>query len=129
MPEALLSRVVSQELDQVESLAPPKVPVGETGMWQRQIGVGEDHVVVPYEIEIQRAWRPPLAADPTALGFDDVQMREQLVGSQARLYGHHLIEVGLLRESSQWRGFLFARRREDACRGEQRDARAAKGEM
>src|SRR5215510_14663438 len=96
-------RVVTLAMARLElgDFAPPEVAVGQLRMRNGQMGLLHGTRTISHNIEIQRAWSPPLAALPASLGLDGSALREQRVGAQRGLEQHHLIQVRPLRHGTE----------------------------
>lgn len=75
-----------------------ELPEVQSRMGDGQEGVIDDPVGVEQEIEIQRAWPPPLAIDPIATtgAFDASEQSEQGEGGSAAGDHADCVEVGAL---------------------------------
>src|SRR6185436_13212494 len=78
---------------QLGDFALPEIAVRQLGMWNRQIGFPHDARSVAYDVDIQGARSPPLAALPAPLRFYRPALRQQVRRAETRFEQHHLVQI------------------------------------
>src|ERR1700694_6184354 len=89
----------------------PEVPVGQLGMWDREIRLPHRAGAVANDVQVEGPWPPPLSGHPRPppLSFDGPAVRQQIPGAERRLEQHHLIEKGPLPHGTDPRRLFDAR--------------------
>jgi len=82
-----------------------------------------------YDIKIQGTWSPPFASHPTLGALDRMQCVEQLARREFRFQRDHLIEIPVLGEIPQRRGFLDGRCAKEAAQRKRRERAAGAREI
>src|SRR6185503_4339225 len=99
---------------QLGDFALPEIAVGQLGMWNRQIRFSHDARYIAYDVEIQRARSPALAAFSTPLRLDRPAICQELGRAETRFEQHHLVQIRRLRNRTQRRRLVDSRRRDQA---------------
>src|SRR3954464_14796237 len=90
-------------------LSEPEVAVGQLGMRNDKVVLGQLLVAEPNDVEIERASAPALGAEATLLALDCLEGGQQCTWLQRSLQHHHLIEIGWLVHAGQWGGLCNRR--------------------